>query len=415
VQRDQCRRAGRGRHVVTSSRILVVDDSLTIRRALELILKPLGYDLDFAADGAQALERATAFTPDLILLDYVLPDMRAPDVCAALAATPTTALTPIILVSAKGASIRQAYQDAQNVVSYITKPFKPQVVASVVQNALARARMGAASAGTTPSPAATRVAHPVRDALDATRARNGDAMAAAAPASMEQAFAALLAQLEGAMCEDRAATSAARHGAAFPGVSPRLRQAAARLDDISQHLHGDTVLPYRLRDDGSFANVATTLLEAHRALCEAAILLAATGAPSAALPRSPDVLIVCPANDEAAAEIASALRGAGRTPVLIGEEFAQLPHLVRLLAPRAVVGVPSRSAAADAALARTLALDSGATRFVAWIAPDGHADPRWTHRAHDVAALLDALRDVGAGTPIAAEATPDLDLEVVAV
>ena len=68
---------------MSSARILVVDDSLTIRRALELILKPLGYELDFAADGAQALERATAFTPNLILLDYVLPDMRAPDVCAA--------------------------------------------------------------------------------------------------------------------------------------------------------------------------------------------------------------------------------------------------------------------------------------------------------------------------------------------
>ncbi|MBY0274500.1 response regulator, partial [Candidatus Binatia bacterium] len=131
---------------MNGSRILVVDDSLTIRRALELILKPLGYELDFAADGAQALERATAFVPDLILLDYVLPDMRAPDVCAALAATPSTAFTPIILVSAKGASIRQAYQDASNVVSYITKPFKPQVVASVVQNALARARAGAAAA-----------------------------------------------------------------------------------------------------------------------------------------------------------------------------------------------------------------------------------------------------------------------------
>ena len=73
--------------------------------------------------------------------------------------------------------------------------------------------------------------------------------------------------------------------------TPRYRDfgwAAARLDDISHNLHGDTVVPYRVRDDGSFANVAATLLEAHRALCEAAILLAATGAPSAALPRSPD-------------------------------------------------------------------------------------------------------------------------------
>lgn len=402
---------------MSTARILVVDDSLTIRRALELILKPLGYELDFAADGAQALERATAFTPNLILLDYVLPDMRAPDVCAALAATPTTAFTPIILVSAKGASIRQAYQDAANVVSYITKPFKPQVVASVVQNALARARMGAASGATAaPSPAATRVAQPARETLDASRTRATEATSAAPPpATIEQAFAALLAQLEGAICEDRVVGAAARHGAAFPGVSPRLRQAAARLDDISHHLHGDTVLPYRLRDDGSFANVAATLLEAHRALCEAAILLAATGAPSAALPRSPDVLVVCPANDNAATEITSALRGAGHVPVLIGDDFAQLPHLVRLLGPRAVVGVPGRAADADAALARTMALDGEPPRFVAWAAADAALEQRWTHHAHDTSSLLDALGDVTPSTQTDETGANELDLEVVAI
>jgi len=187
---------------MNAMRILIVDDSLTIRRALELILKPIGYELDFAADGAQALERATAFTPHLILLDYVLPDMRAPDVCAALAATPSTAFTPIILVSAKGASIRQAYQDAQNVVSYITKPFKPQVVASVVQNALARARAGASAGGERASLAAPRSAPSfAREIPELRRTRvTDDAAAQPTPASVEQAFAALLAQLEGAIC-----------------------------------------------------------------------------------------------------------------------------------------------------------------------------------------------------------------------
>jgi len=401
---------------MTASRVLVVDDSLTIRRALELILKPLGYDLDFAADGAQALERASAFTPDLILLDYVLPDMRAPDVCAALAATPATAFTPIILVSAKGASIRQAYQDAQNVVSYITKPFKPQVVASVVENALLRGR-------TTPSP----LPEPSRAVLQRgpAYAREADEWPSRAaegaaspppPASVEQAFAALLAQLEGAICEDAAArTPSNARGSSFPGVSPRLRNAAERLNDVAQHLNGEAVVPYRLRSDGSFANVAATLLEAHRYLCEAAILLAATGAPSAALPRSPEVFVVCPERHALAREIIDAVRSRDLVPLPVGDDFAQLPHLIRLLAPRAVVGVLRLDEAADAAVHASLALEAPQTAFVAFGGGDGEIDDRFASRVHNVDELLAGLGDLAQHARNEAGTAPDIDLEVVAV
>ena len=399
---------------MSASRILVVDDSLTIRRALELILKPLGYELDFAADGAQALERATAFAPDLILLDYVLPDMRAPDVCAALAATPSTAFTPIILVSAKGASIRQAYQDASNVVSYITKPFKPQVVASVVQNALARARAGTAAAHG--AAASARPAPVARETSDTVRAHTiPGAATPAAPASIEQAFATLLAQLESAMCEERTTASTLR--GAFPGVSPRLKQAAARLDDISHHLHGDTVVPYRVRDDGSFANVAATLLEAHRALCEAAILLAATGAPSAALPHTPDVVVLCPLDHPAATEIPAALRDAGFVPLVVGEDFAQTPHLVRLLGPRAIVAVPGRNAAADVAFAHSRALEPG-TRCVALATTGaGACDLGDAACVDTVAAIVETLSGITPNAPHALheDAVAGIDLEVVSI
>src|SRR5690606_28835970 len=285
---------------------------LTIRRALEMILKPLGYELDFALDGAQALERATALRPDLILLDYVLPDMRAPDVCSALAANPATAHTPIILVSAKGASIRQTYQDADNVVSYITKPFKPQVVASVVENALARGR---AAAATPREPGhATTLRSPVAARVEPSTARAGEARSqVAAPANVEQAFAALLSQLEGAICEDAALRGSSR--APLPGITPRLRGAAERLNDVAQHLNGESLVPYRRREDGSFANIAATLLEAHRYLCEAAILLAASGAPSAVLPRAPEVFVVCPERHALAGEIADAVRARHLVPL----------------------------------------------------------------------------------------------------
>jgi len=201
-------------------------------------------------------------------------------------------------------------------------------------------------------------------------------------------------------------------------VSPRLRQAAARLDDISHHLHGDSVLPYRLRDDGSFANVAATLLDAHRALCEAAILLAATGAPSAALPRSPDVLVVCPEQHTAAGEIMAMIRESGLVPLEIADEFAQLPHLVRLLAPRAVVSVRCAHADADAAVARGLALGQTATRFIAFSTlgvDPGELDARFAGRVDGVEGLRATLAELGRTAPADADQARDIDLEVVAI
>ncbi len=123
-------------------RVLGVDDSLTIRKALEIVLKPAGYELELAVDGADALAKAKSFKPDVILLDFILPDMRGSEVCQQLALDPETAHIPVILVSAKGAEIRQAYRDAHNVVSYIAKPFKPQVVTGIVAEVLAKTAAG---------------------------------------------------------------------------------------------------------------------------------------------------------------------------------------------------------------------------------------------------------------------------------
>ncbi|MGH7787436.1 MAG: response regulator [Candidatus Binatia bacterium] len=113
-------------------RVLAVDDSITIRKALELILVPAGYAVEFAASGAEALDAVRRQAPALVLLDFILPDLRGTDVCRALLADPSTADLPVVLISARGAEIRQAYQDAPNVVRYLTKPFTPEDVLGVV-------------------------------------------------------------------------------------------------------------------------------------------------------------------------------------------------------------------------------------------------------------------------------------------
>src|SRR3990172_12431048 len=85
---------------------------------------------------------ARGFRPAAILLDFILPDMRGPEVCRRLAADPDTARIPVVLISAKGAEIQQAYQDVGNVVGYIAKPFTPETIIEMLGDVVARSREG---------------------------------------------------------------------------------------------------------------------------------------------------------------------------------------------------------------------------------------------------------------------------------
>jgi CheY-like chemotaxis protein len=381
------------------SRILVVDDSLTIRRALELILAPRGYALAFAADGRQAIEQANEFLPNLVLLDYVLPDMRGPDVCAALAATPATARTPVILVSAKGASIRQAYQDAHNVVSYITKPFKPQVVQAVVENALAR----------------TRAALPAEAAAAATYSGMTSATSPTTQAATYDAtLALLLAHLEEAAEMGRA--SGRTESSPASSLWPALRHAAERMQDVTQHLAADAIAPYRLRSDGSFASISATLLEAHRSLCEAAVALVNGGLYGEVVPQVPAIVAACPRGHRWRDDLVSCLRG--RQALLIEDELGALPHLIGLIAPAVLVVPVGADATLDTALRVALSGASPETRVIGLL--EGHAEGQqdWPQIAQwcDDPELLATLLAAVPGTGVAeAGAETEIGLEIVTV
>jgi len=139
-------------------RVLAVDDSVTIRKALELILAPTGFAVEFATSGGEAIDKARHGAPAVILLDFILPDMRGNEVCRALRDDARTADIPIVLVSARGAEIRQASEDAPNVVRYLTKPFTPHEVITVI-HAATEAR-SATTATTAPPPRADAATEP---------------------------------------------------------------------------------------------------------------------------------------------------------------------------------------------------------------------------------------------------------------
>jgi CheY-like chemotaxis protein len=403
----------------SSHRILVVDDSLTIRRALELILRRRGYTLDFAADGREALDRANAARPDLILLDYVLPDMRGPDVCVALAARPSTMHTPIVLVSAKGASIRQAYREAQNVVSYITKPFKPQTVLSVVENALKNLRTAVEASPPAgleaPSPATAPVSLPSEGSFPVIRR-----------ATIEETFDMLLGQLEGAAATRAGRRpSAGREGDGPIDTIPRsigelLLDTRKHLQRIEQHLEDGSLSPYRLRPDGSFANIASILLEAHSVLCEAALALAAGGAPSDQLPGPPRVLLASTPMHPWRDELDRQARGHGAAGevLLVDREPTSLPWLVTLLRPSLLVATPGRDEELDRALRITLACLPQGTRVVLCLTEGASSAEDWSRLAQCISApneLEALLADPKSSTETAFPEATSLALEVVAL
>jgi CheY-like chemotaxis protein len=135
--------------------ILAADDSVTVRKLIEISLKKEDYDLHFAIEGAECLAKAQELKPALLLLDYILPDMKGLEVCHALLNNPATRDIPVLLISGNGAAIRQTYENASNVADYLTKPFAPNVLNAVVGHLVANSRRKKAEDAETQEIAAT--------------------------------------------------------------------------------------------------------------------------------------------------------------------------------------------------------------------------------------------------------------------
>src|SRR4051812_28308804 len=124
-----------------SPRVLVIDDSATIRKMVECHLSQAGYRVDLAADAARGLELAESIRPDLILLDHQLPGTTGDEVCRRLLESEATAQIPVVISSAMRNRAFAHYSEFPNVVDQIPKPFSPELLKSGVANALATGAM----------------------------------------------------------------------------------------------------------------------------------------------------------------------------------------------------------------------------------------------------------------------------------
>ena len=120
---------------LSNSTVLVVDD---VETNIDILVETLGddYDVSVAIDGESALESVESEAPDLILLDIMMPGMDGYEVCRRLKADERTRNIPIIFVTAMGEAEDEAKGLSLGALDYITKPFKPSLVKSRVQNHL---------------------------------------------------------------------------------------------------------------------------------------------------------------------------------------------------------------------------------------------------------------------------------------
>jgi twitching motility two-component system response regulator PilG len=105
------------------ARILVIDDSNTIRRSAELYLRQAGYEVFLAEDGFDALVKITDHQPHVIFVDIVMPRLDGYQTCALIKRHPKFATTPVIMLSSKDGLFDRARGRLAGSDLYITKPF----------------------------------------------------------------------------------------------------------------------------------------------------------------------------------------------------------------------------------------------------------------------------------------------------
>lgn len=121
-------------------RVLVIDDSPTILKVVQLVLTKAGYEVVLAADGEEGIERAREVVPDLVLLDFVMPKLNGYQVCRAFGESEALSHVPVVLMSAKGDQVGERFVKVMGIVDYITKPFSPEAITAVVEHTLTKYR-----------------------------------------------------------------------------------------------------------------------------------------------------------------------------------------------------------------------------------------------------------------------------------
>lgn len=115
-------------------KVLVIDDSNTIRRSAEIFLKQGGHEVLLAEDGFDALSKVNDFEPQLVFCDILMPRLDGYQTCAIIKRNAKFAGVPVVMLSSKDGVFDKARGRMVGAQDYLTKPFtKDQLLQAVQQ------------------------------------------------------------------------------------------------------------------------------------------------------------------------------------------------------------------------------------------------------------------------------------------
>ena len=118
-----------------TAKVLVIDDSNTIRRSAEIFLKQAGHEVVLAEDGFDALAKLSDYQPDLVFCDILMPRLDGYQTCAIIKRNARFCDVPIIMLSSKDGLFDKARGRMVGSEDYLTKPFtKDQLLQAVNQH-----------------------------------------------------------------------------------------------------------------------------------------------------------------------------------------------------------------------------------------------------------------------------------------
>jgi len=117
--------------------VLIVDDDESVRELIEFVVKKEGFRADKAVDGEEALQKARQISPDLILLDLMLPKFGGFEILRELQSDETVSI-PIVIITGRytDRSTSDMIKQEPNVRDFIEKPVKPQILSALLHKLL---------------------------------------------------------------------------------------------------------------------------------------------------------------------------------------------------------------------------------------------------------------------------------------
>ena len=121
-------------------KILVIDDSLMLLSFVNEILTEANYHVTAAATAEEGLRASTAEIPDLILLDYVLPDMKGDEVSRRLSSDSATEKIPVLYMSGLGTDLKPSQRENPNVIGFLNKPFTSETLIKTIETYIPKSK-----------------------------------------------------------------------------------------------------------------------------------------------------------------------------------------------------------------------------------------------------------------------------------